>query len=46
MVIMASSEQRSQKELSMERMLPETGLRLSRIQSGADSMMELSAEAF
>ena len=30
----------------MERMLPETALRLSRVQSGADSMMELSAEAF
>nr|HAQ91810.1 hypothetical protein [Afipia sp.] len=30
----------------MERMLPETALRLSRIRSGADSMMELSVEAF
>ncbi|EGP09142.1 acyl-CoA dehydrogenase [Bradyrhizobiaceae bacterium SG-6C] len=30
----------------MERMLPETSLRLSRVQSGADTMMELSAEAF
>ena len=30
----------------MERMLPETALRLSRIQSGAASMMELPAEAF
>lgn len=30
----------------MERMLPETALRLSRIQAGAGSMMELPAEAF
>ena len=30
----------------MERMLPETSLRLSRIQAGAASMMELPAEAF
>ncbi len=30
----------------MERMLPETSLRLSRIQSGSDTMMELAAEAF
>jgi 3-(methylsulfanyl)propanoyl-CoA dehydrogenase len=30
----------------MERMLPETGAHLARIQSGAASMMELSAEAF
>ena len=30
----------------MERMLPETSLRLSRIQTGAGSMMELPAEAF
>jgi len=30
----------------MERMLPETSLRLSRIQNGAGSMMELPAEAF
>ena len=30
----------------MERMLPETALRLSRIQSGAGAMMELPAEAF
>ncbi len=30
----------------MERMLPETSLRLSRIQAGADTMMELPAEAF
>ncbi|MDZ4368224.1 MAG: acyl-CoA dehydrogenase C-terminal domain-containing protein [Afipia sp.] len=30
----------------MERMLPETSLRLSRVQSGADTMMELPAEAF
>ena len=30
----------------VERMLPETALRLARIQSGADSMMELPAEAF
>lgn len=30
----------------MERMLPETSLRLSRIQTGADTMMELPAEAF
>ena len=30
----------------MERMLPETSLRLSRIQTGAASMMELPAEAF
>ncbi len=30
----------------VERMLPETSLRLSRIQNGADTMMELPAEAF
>jgi len=30
----------------MERMLPETALRLSRIQAGAATMMELPAEAF
>ncbi|MES2602681.1 MAG: acyl-CoA dehydrogenase C-terminal domain-containing protein [Pseudomonadota bacterium] len=30
----------------MERMLPETSLRLSRVQSGAATMMELPAEAF
>jgi 3-(methylsulfanyl)propanoyl-CoA dehydrogenase len=30
----------------MERMLPETSMRLSRIQAGAGSMMELPAEAF
>jgi hypothetical protein len=30
----------------MERVLPETALRLARIQSGADTMMELPAEAF
>ncbi len=30
----------------MERMLPETSLRLSRIQTGAASMMEMPAEAF
>jgi hypothetical protein len=30
----------------MERMLPETSLRLSRIQTGAGLMMELPAEAF
>jgi hypothetical protein len=30
----------------MERMLPETSVHLARIQSGADSMMELPAEAF
>jgi alkylation response protein AidB-like acyl-CoA dehydrogenase len=30
----------------MERMLPETSLRLSRIQAGAATMMELPAEAF
>ena len=30
----------------MERMLPETGAHLARIQSGAGSMMELPAEAF
>jgi hypothetical protein len=30
----------------MERMLPETSLRLSRIQAGASSMMELPAQAF
>ncbi len=30
----------------MERMLPETSLRLSRIQTGAATMMELPAEAF
>ena len=30
----------------MERMLPETSLRLSRIQAGADTMMELPGEAF
>ncbi|MCC2110880.1 MAG: acyl-CoA dehydrogenase C-terminal domain-containing protein, partial [Hyphomicrobiales bacterium] len=29
-----------------ERMLPETGLRLARITAGADSMMDLPAEAF
>jgi len=30
----------------MERLMPETGLRLARISAGADSMMELAAEAF
>jgi hypothetical protein len=30
----------------MEKMLPETGVRLARIQSGADSVMQLPAEAF
>ena len=30
----------------VERMLPETSLRLSRVQAGADTMMELAAEAF
>lgn len=30
----------------MERMLPETSLRLSRVQAGSDTMMELPAEAF
>ena len=30
----------------MERMLPETGLRLARITSGADTMMSLPAEMF
>jgi hypothetical protein len=30
----------------MERMLPETSLRLLRIQAGSASMMELPAEAF
>ncbi|PHP65495.1 acyl-CoA dehydrogenase [Zhengella mangrovi] len=30
----------------MERLLPETALRLARVQAGADSMMALSAEAF
>jgi acyl-CoA dehydrogenase len=30
----------------MERMMPETALRLTRIQVGSDSMMELPAEAF
>jgi hypothetical protein len=30
----------------MERMLPETGAHLARIQSGAASMMELPADAF
>jgi hypothetical protein len=30
----------------MERMLPETGAQLARIQSGADSTMALPAEAF
>ena len=30
----------------MERMLPETASHLKRIQTGADSMMELPAEAF
>ena len=30
----------------MERMLPETSLRLSRVQAGAASTMELPAEAF
>ncbi|MFP1632842.1 acyl-CoA dehydrogenase C-terminal domain-containing protein [Zhengella sp. ZM62] len=30
----------------MERLMPETGMRLARIQAGADSMMALPAEAF
>jgi acyl-CoA dehydrogenase len=30
----------------MERLMPETGLRLARISAGADSMMELAADAF
>ena len=30
----------------MDRLMPETGMRLARISAGADSMMELSAEAF
>ena len=30
----------------MERMMPETGLRKTRIEAGADTMMELAAEAF
>ncbi|MBN9595667.1 MAG: acyl-CoA dehydrogenase C-terminal domain-containing protein [Afipia sp.] len=30
----------------VERMLPETSLRLSRVQAGSDTMMELPAEAF
>ena len=30
----------------MERLMPETALRLQRIQAGADSMMALPAEAF
>jgi len=30
----------------MERIMPETGMRLARISAGADSMMELAAEAF
>ena len=30
----------------MERMLPETATHLARIQSGADSMMEMADEAF
>jgi len=30
----------------MERVMPETGMRLARISAGADSMMELAAEAF
>jgi len=30
----------------MERMLPETGAHLARIQSGADTMMSMPAEAF
>ena len=30
----------------MERMLPETGAHLARIQAGAGSVMELPAEAF
>ena len=30
----------------MERMLPETGLRLARIVTGADTMMSLDAEMF
>ena len=30
----------------MERMLPETAAQLARIQSGAESMMALPAEAF
>jgi alkylation response protein AidB-like acyl-CoA dehydrogenase len=30
----------------MERMLPETALRLSRVQTGSDTTMELAAEAF
>jgi acyl-CoA dehydrogenase len=30
----------------MERMLPETALHLSRIQTGSNTTMELAAEAF
>ena len=30
----------------MERMLPETATRLSRIEAGSDSVMELAAEMF
>jgi hypothetical protein len=30
----------------MQRMLPETATHLARIEAGADSMMELPAEAF
>ena len=30
----------------MERILPETALRKTRIEAGADTMMELAAEAF
>jgi acyl-CoA dehydrogenase len=30
----------------MERMMPETALRRARIEAGADSLMELAAEAF
>ena len=30
----------------MERVMPETSLRRARIEAGADSMMELAAEAF
>jgi acyl-CoA dehydrogenase len=30
----------------MERLMPETGMRLARISAGADSMMELAADAF
>ena len=32
--------------VAMERMLPETGAQLARIQSGGDTMMVMKVEAF